>query len=90
MGINKGVCLPQLPNDIVKNAKKTRLDAFAVALEGWRRGLKLKWYTKDSEHFQNMIVFRVNPPGRLFSLSSDKQTHYFFSYKGRQGSKRGC
>lgn len=82
MGINKGVCLPQLPNDIVKNAKKTRLDAFAVALEGWRRGLKLKWYTKDSEHFQNMIVFRVNPPGRLFSLSSDKQTHYFFRTRG--------
>lgn len=68
----QGISLPQLTNEIVKNARKTRLDAFAVALEGWRRGLKLKWYTKDSEHFDDMVIFGVNPPGRLFSLSSEK------------------
>lgn len=78
----RGVSLPQLPNEIVKNARKTRLDAFAVALEGWRRGLKLKWYTKDSEHFNDMIIFGVNPPGRLFSLSSKDRTHYFFRTRG--------
>src|SRR5690625_4809375 len=74
----RGVSLPQLPNEIVVNARRTRLDSFAVALEGWRRGLKLKWYTKDSDHFQDMIIFGVNPPGRLFSLSSADRTHYFF------------
>lgn len=79
---SQGISLPHLTNDIVKNARKTRLDAFAVALEGWRRGLKLKWYTKESEHFQDMIIFGVNPPGRLFSLSSDKRTHYFFRTRG--------
>ncbi|HLS67168.1 MAG TPA: acylphosphatase [Pseudogracilibacillus sp.] len=78
----RGVSLPQLPNEIVRNARKTRLDSFAVALEGWRRGLKLKWYTKDSEHFKDMIIFGVNPPGRLFSLSSDERTHYFFRTRG--------
>lgn len=78
----RGVSLPQLPNEIVKNARKTRLDAFAVALEGWRRGLRLKWYTKDSEHFDNMVIFGVNPPGRLFSLESDERTHYFFRTRG--------
>lgn len=77
-----GISLPQLPNEIVVNARKTRLDAFAVALEGWRRGLKLKWYTKDSEHFQDMVIFGVNPPGRLFSLSSPERTHYFFRTRG--------
>ena len=77
-----GVSLPQLTNKMVKNARKTRLDAFAVALEGWRRGLKLKWYTSDSEHFQDMIIFGVNPPGRLFSLSSEERTHYFFRTRG--------
>lgn len=77
-----GISLPHLTNEITKNARKTRLDAFAVALEGWRRGLKLKWYTKDSEHFQDMIIFGVNPPGRLFSLSSDEKTHYFFRTRG--------
>ena len=74
--------LPHLTNEIVRSAKKTKLCAFSVALEGWRRGLTLKWYTKDSEHFQDMIVFGVNPPGRLFSLSSDKRTHYFFRTRG--------
>lgn len=74
--------MPQLPNEIVVNARRTRLDAFAVALEGWRRGLKLKWYTKDSEHFKDMIIFGVNPPGRLFSLSSSERTHYFFRTRG--------
>ncbi len=77
-----GISLPQLTNDIVRNARKTRLDAFAVALEGWRRGLKLKWYTKDSDHFKDMIIFGVNPPGRLFSLSSETKTHYFFRTRG--------
>ncbi|MFD2628880.1 acylphosphatase [Oceanobacillus kapialis] len=78
----QGISLPQLPNEIVKNARKTRLDAFAVALEGWRRGLKLKWYTKDSEHYKDMVIFGVNPPGRLFSLSSEERTHYFFRTRG--------
>lgn len=77
-----GVSLPHLTGDIVRNARKTRLDAFAVALEGWRRGLKLKWYTKDTTHYDDMIIFGVNPPGRLFSLSSDTKTHYFFRTRG--------
>ncbi|MFB4474001.1 acylphosphatase [Oceanobacillus caeni] len=82
MGKYKPITLPQLPNEVTRNAKKTRLCAYSVALEGWRRGLKLKWYTKDSEHFQDMTVFGVNPPGRLYSLSSDTKTHYFFRSRG--------
>ncbi|MBP2257431.1 acylphosphatase [Virgibacillus alimentarius] len=84
-----GISLPQLPNEIVRDARKTRLCAYSVALEGWRRGLKLKWYTKDSEHFQDMIVFGVNPPGRLYSLSSDKRTHYFFRTRGDKVTNEG-
>src|SRR5699024_8142439 len=29
-----------------------------------------------------MIIFGVNPPGRLFSLSSKDRTHYFFRTRG--------
>src|SRR5690625_367196 len=29
-----------------------------------------------------MIIFGVNPPGRLFSLSSNERTHYFFRTRG--------
>lgn len=82
MNASSPITLPQLTNDIVTKARKTRLCSYSVALEGWRRGLKLKWYTRDSEHFQNMVIFGVNPPGRLFSLSSDTRTHYFFRTRG--------
>lgn len=83
------ISLPQLPNEIVTDARKTRLCAYSVALEGWRRGLQLKWYTKDSEHFQDMVVFGVNPPGRLYSLSSDERTHYFFRTRGDKVTNEG-
>lgn len=76
------ITLPQLTNEMVVNARKTRLCSFAVALEGWRRGLNLTWYTADSKHFENMTIFGVNPPGRLFSLTSDERTHYFFRTRG--------
>lgn len=67
---------------MVKGARKTKLCAYAVAVEGWRRGLTLKWYTIDSGRFDDMITFGVNPPGRLFSLSSKDRTHYFFRTRG--------
>lgn len=76
------ITLPQLTSDVVANARKTRLCAYSVALEGWRRGLELKWYTKDTPYFDNMIVFGVNPPGRLFSLSNGEETHFFLRTRG--------
>ncbi|OLO42339.1 hypothetical protein BTR23_03720 [Alkalihalophilus pseudofirmus] len=79
---NHIITLPHLTNEMVTSARKTKLCAYAVALEGWRRGLTLKWYTIDSGKFDNMITFGVNPPGRLFSLSSKERTHYFFRTRG--------
>ncbi|MDE5415813.1 ATP-grasp domain-containing protein [Alkalihalobacterium chitinilyticum] len=75
-------CLDHFTKDVVLGVDKTKLCSFAVALEGWRRGLELKWYTKDAEEFKDFIVFGVNPPGRLFSLSSNERTHYFFRTRG--------
>ncbi|WP_404429361.1 acylphosphatase [Sutcliffiella horikoshii] len=82
MQIDHSICLPHLTSEIVRGARKTRLCAYAVALEGWRRGLTLTWYTSDSPNFDNMITFGVNPPGRLFSLSSKDRTHFFFRTRG--------
>ncbi|MDE5415820.1 acylphosphatase [Alkalihalobacterium chitinilyticum] len=79
---NQIITLPHLTNEMVVSARKTKLCAYAVAIEGWRRGLTLKWYTIDSGKFDNMITFGVNPPGRLFSLSSKERTHYFFRTRG--------
>ncbi|MBU9712952.1 acylphosphatase [Evansella tamaricis] len=82
MNNKPSITLPHLTNDIVSSARKTKLCAYSVALEGWRRGLKLKWHTVDYEAYNEMITFGVNPPGRLYSLSSTERTHYFFRTRG--------
>src|SRR5690554_449320 len=82
MANNPLITLPHLTNEIVVSARKTKLCAYSVALEGWRRGLTLKWYTADHEKYEEMIVFGVNPPGRLYSLSSKESIHYFFRTRG--------
>lgn len=74
--------LPHLPPEVVADARGWNLDAYVVALEGWRRGLELRWHTKNSEPFQKMKTWYVDTPGRLFSLSSADRTHYFFRTRG--------
>ncbi|MEF3330102.1 hypothetical protein [Oceanobacillus oncorhynchi] len=36
--------LPNMNQDVVENVKGLRLCAYLIAIEGWRRGLKLTWY----------------------------------------------
>src|SRR5690606_35538729 len=74
--------LPHLSNEIVADLHGNLLDAYAVALEGWRRGLTLRWHVKDSEKFKEMRTWFVDNPGQLFSLSNGERTHYFFRTRG--------
>src|SRR5699024_10652728 len=74
--------LPHLSNDILSEVRGNFLDAYVVSLEGWRRGLTLKWHVKDSEQFKDMHTWYVDRPGQLFSLSSKEKTHYFFRSRG--------
>lgn len=74
--------LPHLSGDIVAEAHGNYLDAYVVALEGWRRGLTLKWHVKESEKFPEMRTWFVDIPGQLFTLSSESRTHYFFRTRG--------
>jgi len=74
--------LPHLTQEVVADARGWNLDAYIVALEGWRRGLTLKWHAKGSGNFKDMRTWFVDSPGRLFSLSSEDKTHYFFRTRG--------
>src|SRR5699024_6347673 len=74
--------LPHLSSEIMADARGPELDAYVLALEGWRRGLTLKWHTKDSEDFQDMKTWFVDKPGKLFSLHSTERSHYFFRTRG--------
>ncbi|MDX8047096.1 acylphosphatase [Gracilibacillus sp. S3-1-1] len=74
--------LPHLSSEIVTDARGSELDAYAIALEGWRRGLELKWHAKDSEKFKELKTWATERPGKLFSLSLGDKTHYFFKSRG--------
>lgn len=82
MGENSSEWLSHLSNEVVSDAHGNLLDAYVVALEGWRRGLTLRWHVKDSEKFSDMRTWFVDRPGQLFSLSSKERTHYFFRTRG--------
>jgi len=76
--------LPQFTNEIITNARARSnglLDSYLIALEGWRRGLTLTWY---SEKVKNNSV---HAPGRLFTLSSSYKTHEFYKTTGDKVSK---
>src|SRR5690625_1635403 len=74
--------LPHLTQEVVADARGWNLDAYIVALEGWRRGLTLKWHAEGSGNFKDMRTWFVDSPGRLFSLSSEDKTQYFFRRRG--------
>ncbi|OIJ21749.1 hypothetical protein BKP45_03360 [Anaerobacillus alkalidiazotrophicus] len=82
MEIKKNVWLPHLSDEVVSDATGHELCPYLVALEGWRRGLTLKWYTNDANQFHQMKTWFVDKPGKLFSLSSEDRTHYFFRTRG--------
>lgn len=74
--------LPHLTPEVVSEIENNYLDSYVVALEGWRRGLTLKWHVKDSEKFKEMKTWFVDEPGQLFSLHSKDRSHYFFRTRG--------
>ncbi|GAB3789606.1 acylphosphatase [Virgibacillus kimchii] len=74
--------LPHLSEEVVSDAHGNLLDSYVVALEGWRRGLTLRWHVKNSEKFIDMSTWYVDNPGQLFSLSSKDRQHYFFRSRG--------
>lgn len=57
-------------------ARNNNLCSYTIALEGWRRGLNLKFYSKKVK--QN----RLHVPGCLFSLSDGEVTHMFYKSRG--------
>lgn len=82
MSENNAEWLSHLSSEVISDVHGSLLDAYVIALEGWRRGLKLRWHVEDSEKFSEMVTWFTERPGQLFSLSSDSRTHYFFRSRG--------
>ena len=79
--------LPHLTEEIVLEARGETLDAFAIALEGWRRGLDLKYYASNHPACKKLPVWNEENPGKVFSLSDGTTTHYFFKSRGDRVSE---
>ncbi|MCE7792599.1 ATP-grasp domain-containing protein [Salipaludibacillus sp. CUR1] len=80
--------LTHLPPQVMEEAKGHLLCGYALALEGWRRGLTLKWHSSEAAPFKSMKTWYVHKPGKLFSLSSETETHYFFRSRGDKVSNQ--
>lgn len=66
---------PKYKNEMLKGAMGNNFCSYLIALEGWRRGLKLTWSSRK-------VRQGIHAPGRAFSLSSDTKTHMFYKSRG--------
>ena len=68
---------------MIRGVKGFNLDAYLMALEGWRRGLTLTWYLDPSEE-TDMKIIGFNPLGKSFSLKNNEtgKVHYFYRSRG--------
>lgn len=69
-----------ITKQIIRGVRGPNLDAYLLALEGWRRGLSLKWFYDDTTSL--LKAKGKQPLGQVFSLSSDNKTHFFFRSRG--------
>ncbi|WP_060678183.1 acylphosphatase [Virgibacillus halodenitrificans] len=70
-----------LTKEMISGIRRFNLDAYLVALEGWRRGLNLKWYY-DASNLTNIKLVGFNSIGKLFSLGDDKDIFFFYRSRG--------
>lgn len=70
---NQANWLPHLVNAVPIKGFGKKLSMYTIALEGWRRGLKLKFFRIDDP--ENKLRIR-------YTLASEDREHYFESSKG--------
>src|SRR5699024_8366334 len=70
-----------LSKEMLRGVRRFNIDAYLVALEGWRRGLSLTFYEHNTNE-TNLKLIGFDPIGKLFSLESDKKKHFFYRTRG--------
>ncbi|MFD0952091.1 ATP-grasp domain-containing protein [Virgibacillus natechei] len=76
MGYTQKGWLPHLINTIPIEAQRNRISMYTIALEGWRRGLNLKFYKYNNN----------NKPDIQYSLSYKDRVHHFDGAGGDKNS----
>lgn len=70
-----------LTEEMLRGVRRFNIDAYMVALEGWRRGLSLTFYEHNTNETDIKLI-GFDPIGKLFSLSSEERTHFFYRTRG--------
>ncbi|WP_193065545.1 acylphosphatase [Oceanobacillus oncorhynchi] len=79
--------LPSLPKKVVENITGFQLCSYLIALEGWRRGLELKYY-RDETPLCELSRLNSSTHGKFCSLSNGSNKHYFFRSRGDKVSNQ--
>lgn len=79
--------LPYLSQEVVEDITGFKLCSYLVALEGWRRGLELKWYKDESKECK-LDRLNSSTQGKFFSLSTKEKTQYFYRSRGDKVSNK--
>lgn len=78
--------LENLNHEVVKDAIGVTLCPYLIALEGWRRGLTVRWYVNSTEKTNIKTLGSPRLTSRVFSLTLNDKTHFFFRSRGDQVS----
>jgi len=70
-----------LSKQMLSGVRRFDIDSFLVALEGWRRGLSLKFYY-DPFIVTDLKIIGFDQVGKAFSLESDEKKHFFYRTRG--------
>src|SRR5699024_1489777 len=65
-----------LDKEMLEGVRRFNIDAYLVALEGWRRGLSLTFHEHNTTR-TDLKLIGFNPIGKLFSLSSEDKNQFF-------------
>lgn len=75
--------IPKYPQRMLDSVSGFELDALLIAMEGYRRGLTLKYY-KEASAIPNIVMHKSKKSLRklVFSLSDGEKTHFFYRSRG--------
>ncbi|MDV2583319.1 acylphosphatase [Alkalibacillus haloalkaliphilus] len=77
-----------LTKSMIKGIRSFNIDSYLLALEGWRRGLKLTWYY-DTPQETDIKLIGFNSIGKIYSLESKEgKKHYFYRSRGDRVSNK--
>lgn len=75
--------IPKYPQRLLDSVSGFELDALLIAMEGYRRGLTLKYY-KEASDVPKIVTHKSKLSLRklIFSLSDGEKTHFFYRSRG--------